>query len=89
MPTLDASSAAHIADTIIAAHDEHRDHVIRTPAQYRADLIDAATRAREASWDQYAAVCTVVDQAKNDDRSRDTDEYASEILAALAVTMPN
>jgi hypothetical protein len=87
MPTPDTSSVAHIADTIIAAYGEHRDHIIRTPAQYRADLINAVTRAREASWDQYAAVCTVIDQAKNDDRSRDTDEYASEILAALAVAL--
>ena len=89
MPTPDTSSAAHIADTIIAAHDEHRDHITRTPAQYRSDLINAATRAREASWDQYAAACTVVDQAKNDDRSCDTDEYASEILTALSVTLTN
>ena len=87
MPAHDTSSAAHIADTIIASYDEHRDYIIRTPAQYRTDLIYAVTRAREASWDQYAAVCTIINQAKNDDRSRDTDEYAGEILAALAVTL--
>jgi len=32
MSTPDASSAAHIADTIIAAYGEHRDHIICTPA---------------------------------------------------------
>lgn len=89
MATTDTSSAAHIADTIITAHDHYSGHITRTRDQYRTDLIDAVTRAREASWDQYSAVCAVVDQVKTDDRPLDTDEHVGAILAALAVTTPH
>lgn len=34
---------------------------------------------------QYAAICDVIDRVKTDERSLDTDEYASMILAALEV----
>lgn len=35
--------------------------------------------------EQYDALCTVVDRAKNDDRSEDTDTYADAILAELGL----
>jgi len=33
--------------------------------------------------EQYDSLCDVIDRAKNDDRSLDTDEYAAEALRAL------
>lgn len=39
------------------------------------------------SADTYAAVCEVVDRAKMDDRSLDADEYATEILNIMGVTV--
>lgn len=35
--------------------------------------------------EQYTEMCTVIDRAKMDDRSLDTDEYAAMILSALKV----
>lgn len=47
---------------------------------------------RLAEWnptprDRYGIFCWVIDQVKTDDRSRDTDEYASAIDAALPSTI--
>ncbi|QNJ55581.1 hypothetical protein SEA_PHINKY_90 [Microbacterium phage Phinky] len=36
---------------------------------------------------QYDKVCEAIDSAKNDDRSLDTDEYASIVLDALGITV--
>lgn len=36
--------------------------------------------------EQYNAICEVIDRAKMDDRSEDTDVYASGILEALGMT---
>lgn len=38
----------------------------------------------QAARDEYSAVCDVIDRAKNDGRSLDTDEYAGMIYNALA-----
>lgn len=35
--------------------------------------------------DQYAAICRVIDRVKTDDRTLDTDEYASMIVDALTL----
>ena len=84
-----AKTPAQIADAALAdLVTETCDHVIRTRQELRSYLIYAAVLARQASWDQYADVCAVIDQAKTDDRSLDTDEYASTIMTALAVTLP-
>lgn len=42
----------------------------------------AAQRVSDAAYD---AICEVIDRVKMDERSLDTDEYASEILAALEI----
>lgn len=36
---------------------------------------------------QYDKICEAIDSAKNDDRSLDTDEYASTVLDALGITI--
>ncbi len=84
-----ATTPAQIADAALKdLVTETCEHVIRTRQELRSYLIYAAVLARQASWDQYADVCAVIDQAKTDDRSLDTDEYASTIMTALAVTLP-
>ena len=84
-----AKTPAQIADAALKdLITETCEHVIRTRQELRRSLIYAAALARQASWDQYTEVCAVIDQAKTDDRSLDTDEYATAILSALAVSTP-
>lgn len=40
-----------------------------------------------ATMEQYGNVCNVIDRAKNDDRSEDTDYYASAVLDVLGVAL--
>ena len=42
--------------------------------------------SRRVTHDQYAALCDVIDRAKNDDRSEDTDVYAGAALDALGLS---
>lgn len=39
------------------------------------------------TWEQYDALCSIIDAAKTDDESRDTDDYATEALQALGLTV--
>lgn len=49
------------------------------------DIIEAARRNARVSPGQYVALCTVINNAKVDDDSRDTDEYAARVLVALGL----
>ena len=63
-----AKTPAQIADASLKdLVTETCEHVIRTRQELRSYLIYAAVLARQASWDQYADVCAVIDQAKTDD----------------------
>lgn len=56
-------------------------------SEYRAAFEAAAVAQTEpVTMSQYEAICAVIDRAKNDDESLDTDEYAGAILEALGAT---
>ena len=56
-------------------------------AAFARNFIDLVPEARTVSQTEYSNLCDVIDRAKNDDRSDDTDAYASGVLAALGLSL--
>ena len=56
-------------------------------AEFAQKLVRRVGIAPRVSNTQYEAVCAVVDRVKMDDLLLDTDQYASEIVAALGLSL--
>lgn len=87
------SKPRYYAHTFGSKHDGSLRHVVMNRENDGSfwHLAPDAEAARELADKlnlsaRYAAICDVIDRVKTDERSLDTDEYASMILAALEVS---
>lgn len=57
--------------------------VFESPKEILTEIARLSGARAQVTPAQYDAICAVIDRAKNDDRSLDTDEYASEIVSII------